>query len=160
VKRIRVLLADGSTDFLEGLAIWLGEAPGFEVIRKVRSGRQAVELAERLEPDLVLMDAAIVEMNGFEASGKIKSHPNAPLVVLMTLHPSQTTLQEAWAAGADGLVSKIEITSELIPLVKELMRGWQAGQPTRPPGPSVTKSKSSLLTQQGPPRGTNDPSRG
>jgi DNA-binding NarL/FixJ family response regulator len=160
VNRIRVLLADRNSDFLEGLAVWLSEAPGFEVVAKVRSGREAVELVERLEPELVLMDTAMVDMNGFDAARKIKARHDAPLVLLMTLHPSQTALQEAWSAGADGLVSKIEITDELVPLVRELTRGKRGTMPAALSSPAGTKSKSSLFTQQGPPRGMTDRSRG
>jgi DNA-binding NarL/FixJ family response regulator len=122
VSRIRVLLVDDNDDFLDGLTAWLSGDPRLQLAGKAHSGKGAMKQVSRLHPDLVLMDAAIADMNGFEVTRRIKSEPGAPLVVLLTFHESNAARLEAWAAGADGFVSKAEIAEKLMPVVRDLLR--------------------------------------
>jgi len=122
VSRIRVLLVDDNDDFLDGLTAWLAGDRRLQLAGKAHSGRAALDQVDRLHPDLVLMDAASPEMNGFEATRKIKSQPGAPQVVLLTFHESNAARMEAWAAGADGFVSKADIAEKLMPVVRELVQ--------------------------------------
>jgi DNA-binding NarL/FixJ family response regulator len=121
VNRIRVLLVDDNDDFLDGLTAWLAGDPRLELAGKAHSGRAAIDKVERLRPDLVLMDAAIPDMNGFEATRTVKSRPGAPQIVLLTFHESKAFRVEAWAAGADGFVSKADIANNLMPVVRDLV---------------------------------------
>jgi DNA-binding NarL/FixJ family response regulator len=122
VNRIRVLLVDDNDDFLDGLTAWVSGNPRLQLAGKAHSGRSAVEQVERLHPQLVLMDAACPDMNGFEATRRIKTQPGAPLVVLLTFHETNAGRAEAWAAGADGFVSKTDISRRLAPLIRDLTR--------------------------------------
>jgi CheY-like chemotaxis protein len=115
-----VLLVDDNEDFLDVVSEWLTDNPDLGIIGTAHSGRQAIEEAERLAPDLVLMDVTMSEMNGFEAARRIKSKPDAPLVVLMTLHASKAARHEAWAAGADELIPKVDLTRRLTAFVRDL----------------------------------------
>lgn len=122
-----MLLVDENDDFLDGLASWLAATPGIEVIGKAHSGLEALERVERLTPDLVLMDVALPDLSGFEVTRRIKELRRAPAVLLMTFHGSRAAGVAAVAAGADGCVSKADVTDRLLPAVEELL--WPARGP-------------------------------
>jgi DNA-binding NarL/FixJ family response regulator len=116
-----MLLVDDNLDFRKGVAAWLGDEPRIEIAGTACSGREALERVEELKPDLVLMDVSMPEIDGFEATRRIKSGAEAPRIVLMTFYHSETAKQEAWAAGADGFLSKASLTGELLGLVRNLL---------------------------------------
>lgn len=120
-NRIRVLLVDDSEVFLDRLERWLSEDPEFRIVGRARSGRAALEQVQTSRPDLVLMDVSMSDIHGFAVTGRIKSRPEAPLVVLMSFHDSQAARLEAWAAGADGFLPKSDVVSVLIPTVRSLV---------------------------------------
>jgi DNA-binding NarL/FixJ family response regulator len=121
VKSIRVLLVDDNHDFLEGVSAWLARDPAFELAGVARSGGEALTQIGRLDPDVVLMDVAMPDINGFEASRRIKSEPDAPLVILLTFHESETARAEALAAGADGFVPKTRVTEDVMRVIRNLL---------------------------------------
>ena len=131
VNRRCVLLVAESDDFLDGIASWLLKAPGLEVVGRAHSGHEAMDRVERLSPDLVLMDISLADMNGFEVTRRIKSQRPAPFVLLMTFHDSRVVGLAAMEAGADGCVSKTEVTDRLLPAIDALL-GFP-GQPPRMP---------------------------
>lgn len=121
MKSIRVLLVDDNHDFLEGVSAWLTRDPAFELAGVARSGGEALTQVEHLDPDVVLMDVAMPDVNGFEATRRIKSNPGAPLVILLTFHDSETARAEAMAAGADGFVPKAKVTEDLMRVIRSLL---------------------------------------
>jgi DNA-binding NarL/FixJ family response regulator len=123
VTRIRVLLVDSNDDFLDGLTAWLAREADVEVVGTARTGEEAIQLADRLRPDLLLMDVSMSGMSGFEAAREIKSSPGAPTVVLTTFYQGEAVRHEAWVAGADGLIPKADVTSRVRSLVRDLVAG-------------------------------------
>ena len=121
VSRVRVLLVEGNDDFLDGLTDWLAQNRQLEIVGRAHSGPEAIDLAERLGPDLVLMDVTIPDVSGFDAARKIKLPPDAPVVILMAFHDSHAARIAASAAGADGFVAKSEITERLMPVLRGLI---------------------------------------
>jgi len=113
MKPIRVLVVDDSADFLKGASLWLSGESRIEVVATGGSGSEALELIETHRPELVLMDVAMPGMSGFEATRRIKSVEGSPHVLLLTFHESETARQEAWAAGADGLVAKADFAKQV-----------------------------------------------
>jgi DNA-binding NarL/FixJ family response regulator len=144
VKSIRVLLVDDNPDFLEGVSAWLTRDPGFELAGVAASGGEALTQVEHLEPDVVLMDVAMPDLNGFQATRRIKSKSGAPLVILLTFHDSETARVEALAAGADGFVPKTKVTEDLMRVIRGLL-AQDAGQ-------EQEKVKPRFLEKAGPPR--------
>jgi len=122
VRQIRVLLVDENDDFLDGLTAWIAGDPRLRLAGKAHSGHAALEQVERLHPDLALIGASLPDLNGFETTRRIKSRPDAPRVVLLTFHESNAARLEAWAAGADAMVSKAEIPEKLLSVVQDLVR--------------------------------------
>jgi len=151
VNQIRVLLVDDSDDFLDVVSEWLTADPGIAIVGTARTGCEAVARVEELKPDVVLMDVTMPGMNGFEATRSIKSKPDSPVVVLLAFHDSETARHAAWAAGADDLMAKANVTAGLLTLVRDLVAGRQpAAQVTGEKKRSTRVSKP--LTKQGPSR--------
>jgi CheY-like chemotaxis protein len=111
------------------------------------SGSEAVAKVDELSPDLVLMDVTMPGMNGFEATRAIKAKPDAPIVVLLAFHDSETARHEAWAAGADDLMAKANVTEGLRALVRDLVSGRR-----RMAHATNERTRSRPLTKQGPSR--------
>ena len=118
---VRILLVDDSLVFLESATRFLSEESQLAIIGQILSSREALEQIPQLYPDLVLMDLAMPEMNGLEATRYIKTQPNAPYVVILTLNDSAEYHAAAKTAGADGLISKSEFGTALLPLIDSLL---------------------------------------
>jgi len=117
---VRTLLVDDSPEFLGAAAHFLATDPQIEIVGYALSARQAIEEVTRLHPDLVLMDVAMPEMNGFVATRQIKERPNAPRVIVLTLYDNDEYRAQAQSAGADGFVAKSEFGTQLLPLIHTL----------------------------------------
>jgi DNA-binding NarL/FixJ family response regulator len=113
-------LVDSNLNFLKAAMRFLAKDPEIEIVGSGDSGRSALNQVRLLGPDLVLMDLAMTEMNGLEATRRIKAQPGAPRVIILTLHdhPQYRTLAEA--AGADGFLNKANLGSHLLPLIYTL----------------------------------------
>ena len=146
---VRVLLADNSKEFLAGLFAWLSREPNVEVVGSVRSGFEAIEFVDRMHPDLLVMGVSMPSMNGFEATRRIKSRLPAPTIILTTFHDSEAAQHEAWASGADALISKTDVTARLKALVLDLVASRAPRRSQR--APSQRKARSRLSTKQVPP---------
>ncbi len=117
---VRTLLVDDSPEFLGAAARFLATDPQVEIVGRVLSARDAIEAVTRLRPDLVLMDVAMPDMNGFAATRQIKERPNPPRVIVLTLYDNDEYRAQAHAAGADGFVAKSEFGTQLLPLIHTL----------------------------------------
>lgn len=134
-KPVRVLLVDDNEDFLHSARDWLA-GRSLEVVGVARSGTEALEAVDRLAPDLVLMDAVMTGMTGFEATRRIKERDDAPRVVILTFHESQAARLEAWVAGADEFIAKAQFTDEFGPVLNELFGTDAKTDRRRPEAPS------------------------
>ena len=106
---IRVLLADDHPLFRKGIASLLSAEPGFEVLGEASNGRIALEKARELMPDVILMDISMPEMNGLEATRRIKEEIPYVRIVILTVSDEDQNLFEAIKSGAQGyLLKKIE----------------------------------------------------
>jgi DNA-binding NarL/FixJ family response regulator len=117
---VRTLLVDDSPEFLGAAARFLATDPQIEIVGHALSARKAIEEVARLQPDLVLMDVAMPEMNGFAATRHIKERSNPPRVIVLTLYDNDEYRAQAQAAGADGFVAKSEFGTQLLPLIHTL----------------------------------------
>ena len=141
---VTVLIVDDSEEFLLGACAWVTAQPDLRLAGTARSGAEALVAVERLRPDLVLMDVAMPGMDGLEATRRIKARPGAPLVVMLTFHASQVARQEAWAAGADGFVSKADVSDALHRVIGELLADQK-----RTPSVHVNPEAPARLDSQG-----------
>jgi CheY-like chemotaxis protein len=120
---IRTLLVDESAEFLVGASHWIAGRPELVVVGKVRSGLTALEAVARLQPDLVLMDCVLPELDGFRVARMIKARPDPPLVVITTFVTGKTARDEALAAGADGFIAKDEFAGGLERFLDDVIEG-------------------------------------
>ena len=119
----QVLVVDDSGAFRGVVCAWIKAQSGLEFVAAVVNGREAVDEKLLARVDLVLMDAVMPEMDGFEATRRIKRDPHAPRVVILTLHDSPATRRAAEDAGADGFVAKSELVRTLPGLLTSLIDG-------------------------------------
>ncbi len=119
-ESVRILLVDDNDDFRRQAARFLAAEPGCDVVAFAASGPEAVDLAGRIGPDLVLMDLSMPGMNGFDASRRIKALPDAPLVVIVTLDGDAIFRASTELALVDGFLSKADFTREIGPLIGRL----------------------------------------
>lgn len=128
---IRVLLADDNPTFLAAVRQFLSALPATEVAGEAHNGREAMELAARLQPDLVLLDIGMPEINGLEAARRMQQWQSPPCIVFLSMHNSQAYRDAALRVGAAGFISKSDFVDELprmIETVEERMR-QQAAAP-------------------------------
>ena len=123
IEKIRVLIADAHPIVRSGVRLLLETEPDLEVIGEALNGRQAISLAESLQPDLILMDIAMPEVDGLEATRIIKEQwPNIQILVL-TMHRSDEYFFEILKAGASGYLLKTADTDELVQAVRATAHG-------------------------------------
>lgn len=118
---ISILLVDDSVEFLESVTRFLSADPHIAIAGCAFSGQEALERVEDLAPDLVLMDLAMPGIGGLEATRRIKAQEAAPYVIIVTLYDDPEYRAAAQRAGADGLVAKSELGTQLRPLIQRLL---------------------------------------
>lgn len=126
---MRILIADDHTLFRDGLRSLLS-AEGHEVVAEAKNGREAVKLARELEPDLVLMDLSMPELDGIEATKQILAEMPDQKVLILTASESDATLFEAIKAGAQGYLIKNLEADEFFALLDRASAGEPAFTPT------------------------------
>ncbi len=121
--QISVLIADDHTIVRSGVRLLLEAESDIRVVAEALNGREALELAESLQPDVVLMDITMPEMDGLEATKEIKSRFPQINVLVLTMHRSDEYFFEMLKAGASGYILKGAKTSELINAVRIVQGG-------------------------------------
>jgi len=133
VALARVLLADDHAALLEKVGQLLDRE--FDVVGKVRDGQALLDAAERLKPDLVIVDISMPVMGGIEATHRLMEADSNARIVFLTVHEDPNFIREAFAAGASGYVVKSRIALDLIAAVNEVL----AGRSFTSPSSSATK---------------------
>jgi DNA-binding NarL/FixJ family response regulator len=118
-KPIRVLIADDHSLFAAALQAILGADKRFDVVALATDGRQAVDLAASLKPDVVLMDIAMPVLDGFQATQELRKQSPAPSVLMLTGSNARIDIDKARTSGAAGYVTKDRIAGELIDAILE-----------------------------------------
>jgi DNA-binding NarL/FixJ family response regulator len=155
---IKVMVVDDHTLVRQGIRLLLERANDIEVIGEAADGLEAVEKAQRLKPDVVVMDIVMPLLNGPQAAERIRLIEPAPQVVLLSMHADATLLHQALQAGIRGYLLKRSVAEELLTAVRAASRnetyfspallatisdiGLQAAQPN-----SNAKSDRALLEQ-------------
>src|SRR5215212_9347726 len=125
---MRILIADDHPLFRDGLRSLL-QSQGHEVIGEARDGKQAVELAVKLKPDLVLMDVSMPEMDGVTATRELTAQQPDVKVVILTASEQNETLFDAIKAGAQGYLLKNLEAEEFFSILDRASRGEPALTP-------------------------------
>ncbi|MFC2176806.1 response regulator transcription factor [Actinomycetota bacterium] len=120
---VRVLIVDDQLPFREASRMVVEMTDGFEVAGEAENGEEGVELAASLQPDLVLMDVQMPGIDGLEATRRISSLENPPVVLVMSTHESGNYEGIAEAAGAVAFVPKSQFSMDTLEEVWASVRG-------------------------------------
>jgi two-component system, NarL family, response regulator NreC len=118
MKKLRILLADDHIVVRTGLRALLERQPNLEVVGETENGRETVELAPSLEPDVVVMDVAMPVLNGIEATKTIVTQRPATAVVILSMHADESYVMRALKAGARGYLLKDSAAADLISAIQ------------------------------------------
>lgn len=127
---IRVILADDHAVVRAGVKAVLGAAKDIQVIGEASNGREAVALTERLDPDVVVMDISMGEMDGIAATQQMVEKQIRAKVLILTMHAEDAYLVKVLEAGASGYLVKSAADRELVDAVRALAHGDMYVQPT------------------------------
>ncbi len=120
MKRLRILLADDHEMVRKGLSATIEGHFGWEICGEARTGREAVAKARELHPEIVVMDFAMPELNGMEATRQIRAALPHTEVLILTMHDSEKLVPELLAAGARGYILKTDAGEFLVAAVEAL----------------------------------------
>ena len=120
VTPLRILIVDDHAVVRRGVRSLLESEEGFEITGEATTGREAVDMARRLQPDVIVMDLSLPELNGLDATRQIlKESPRSEILVL-TMHHSEELARDVLQAGARGYVLKSDADQSLIAAVTSL----------------------------------------
>jgi len=119
----RVLIADDHAVVRAGLRALLGAEPSLELVGEASGGVEAVELALRLRPDILLLDMSMPDQDGLAVTRQVRAQVPAARILILTVHEDVGLLREAMKAGASGYVVKRAAEAELIAAIATVLRG-------------------------------------
>ncbi|WP_405018501.1 response regulator transcription factor [Kitasatospora sp. NBC_00070] len=154
---VRLLVCDDHAVVRAGLLALLGSADDIEVVGAAGSGEEAVALAVKLRPQVVLMDLQLGDgIDGVEATRQIAGRPGAPYVLVLTTYDTDADINRAIAAGATGYLLKAERPEELFAAIHAAAEGRTTLSPPvasrvmaqlRTPAPQLTEREQEILAQ-------------
>jgi two-component system response regulator NreC len=118
MRRTRILLADDHAVVRQGFKMILSAQTDMEIVGEAANGREAVELAEQLKPDIVVMDVAMPELNGIEATRRVASSLPHTRVIALSMHKDSVYVREILRAGARGYLLKDSGAEDLVRAIR------------------------------------------
>ena len=120
---IKILIADDHRLFREGLVNLLGESEEIEIVGQAENGREVIQLAESLKPDIILMDITMPELSGIEATSILKRTCPDINIIALSMHSDQQYIKQALMEGAMGYLYKNCTYNQLIFAIKQVYSG-------------------------------------
>ena len=127
---IRVLIADDQALFRRGLYVVLGTEDGIEVVAEAENGEEAIEKAQELAPDVVLMDVRMPRVNGIESARQIRADVPTTKILMLTVSDEEDDLYEAIKAGANGYLLKEISVEEVAEAIRAVVQGQSLISPS------------------------------
>src|SRR6266567_5428985 len=125
LSSIRILIADDYEGWRRQVRLLFQERPQWHVIAEASDGSEAVQKAEELKPDLILLDIGLPKLNGIEAARRIRQLSPNSKILFLSLYHSSDMVQAALSTGGLGYVRKIDARRELVLAVDAVLRGKQ-----------------------------------
>jgi len=122
-NKLKVLLVDDHALVRRGFRRMLEDEPSFQVVGEASDGLEAVEAAERLLPDVIVMDCALPQVSGIEASRRILAKRPETAILMLSMHSEDTLIRQALEAGAKGYVLKNAMDLDLVSAIKKVAEG-------------------------------------
>ena len=120
---IRILLADDHAMVRKGFRLILEAQTDMSIVGEAGNGREALEQAEKLHPDVIVMDVAMPELNGIEATRRLAATSPRSRVLALSMHKDSVYVREILRAGARGYLLKDSIDSDLVSAVRAVAKG-------------------------------------
>lgn len=117
---LRIVVVDDHAVVRRGVRALLESQPGWEVAAEATTGREAVDVAKRLQPDIVVMDLSLPELNGLDATRQILKESPRTEVLVLTMHHSEELARNVLQAGARGYILKSDADESLIAGIESL----------------------------------------
>ena len=121
--KLRILIADDHEVVRRGLCTLLQMQEGWEICGEAKDGREAVEMAKQLKPDVVILDIGMPNLNGLAATRQLAQQRAEQKIIVLTITDSDQVIREALNAGARGFVLKSDAARDLVSAVEALQRG-------------------------------------
>jgi DNA-binding NarL/FixJ family response regulator len=122
-NKLKVLLVDDHALVRRGFRRMLEDEPSFQVVGEASDGLEAVQLAEQLRPEVIVMDCALPQINGIEASRRILAKQPQTAILMLSMHSEDTLIRQALGAGAKGYVLKNAMDLDLVSAIKKVADG-------------------------------------
>ena len=120
---MKVLLVDDHALVRRGFRRMLEDEPSLQVVGEASDGLEAVQLAEQLRPEVIVMDCALPQINGIEASRRILAKRPETAILMLSMHSEDTLVRQAMEAGAKGYVLKNAMDLDLVSAIKKVAEG-------------------------------------
>jgi DNA-binding NarL/FixJ family response regulator len=120
--KLRILIADDHEVVRRGLCTLLQAHEGWEICGEAKDGREAVEMAKQLKPDVVILDVGMPNLNGLAAARQVAQQDANQKIIVLTITDSDQVIREALDAGARGFVLKSDAARDLVSAVEALQR--------------------------------------
>jgi DNA-binding NarL/FixJ family response regulator len=121
----RVLVVEDSEPFRKFIRLTIGQRPELQIVGEVTDGLDAVQRAEQVRPDLIVLDIGLPSLNGIEVARRIRRFSTECKILFVSLESSAEVVEEAFGTGAHGYVVKTDAGSELLEAVDTALRGRQ-----------------------------------
>ena len=145
-EKISVLLVDDHSLVRRGFRRMLEDEPDIHVVGEASGGKEAIELTRSLKPQVIVMDCALPEVNGLQATRKILSFAPDTLVLMLSMHTEDTWVRQAIDAGARGYVLKNAMDLELGSAIRRIVKGETVLDPQLLPKENLKGERNSGLT--------------
>jgi DNA-binding NarL/FixJ family response regulator len=122
-NKLKVLLVDDHALVRRGFRRMLEDEPTFLVVGEASDGLEAVEIAGKLQPDVIVMDCALPQINGIEAAKRILANRPETAILMLSMHSEDTLIRQALEAGAKGYVLKNAMDLDLVSAIKKVAEG-------------------------------------
>jgi len=120
MKKVKLLVADDHKIFRQGIKKLLEEEPDLQVVGEAADGREAIKKATELKPDVILMDIAMANLNGLQATKQIKKILPDTKVIMVTMHKNEEYVLQSFQAGASGYILKEGAVEELVSAIRTI----------------------------------------
>jgi DNA-binding NarL/FixJ family response regulator len=145
-NKLKVLLVDDHALVRRGFRRMLEDEPSFQVVGEASDGLEAVESAEKLHPDVIVMDCALPQINGIEASRRVLASRPDTKILMLSMHSEDTLVRQALEAGAKGYVLKNAMDLDLVSAIKKVAEGTMVLDPQISRGGTLKGERDTGLT--------------
>jgi len=165
MNTIRLMLVDDHDIVRNGIKSLLEREEGIEVIAEAANGEEAIKVASEANPDIIIMDIKMPVMSGIEATRKIKQLPNAPKIIILSMHDLEEYVLQSVECGADGYLLKDTGKESFLKAISKVHAGEKyfssdiahvfvntylnnVGSPTSTPKPSAPSNNFNLTNRE------------